>query len=110
MANTTGKKFGGRKKGTPNRTTKEMREALQGILNNNIDNIDDWINEIAKKEPEKAINVLLKLTEYILPKLNKTEFIDTSIDKYDDMTDDELEEEIKKMYHELHIKYGKESL
>lgn len=28
MANTTGKKFGGRKKGTPNKTTAEVKKAL----------------------------------------------------------------------------------
>ena len=28
MANTTGKKFGGRKKGTPNRTTHDMKSAI----------------------------------------------------------------------------------
>ena len=27
MANTTGKKFGGRKKGTPNKTTADIKEA-----------------------------------------------------------------------------------
>ncbi len=29
MANTTGKKFGGRQKGTPNKTTASVKEAMQ---------------------------------------------------------------------------------
>ena len=31
MANTTGKKFGGRQKGTPNKLTKELRSALKDV-------------------------------------------------------------------------------
>jgi hypothetical protein len=32
MANTTGKKYGGRQKGTPNRMTKELRVLLKDIM------------------------------------------------------------------------------
>ena len=32
MANTTGLKFGGRTKGTPNRLTKEVRSILKEVL------------------------------------------------------------------------------
>ena len=32
MANTTGKKYGGREKGTPNRLTKELRSVLKDIV------------------------------------------------------------------------------
>lgn len=40
MANTTVKKFGGRKKGTPNKTTKKIRSAFQLIIDKNLNNID----------------------------------------------------------------------
>ena len=106
MANTTGKKFGGRKKGTPNKTTKEIKEAFELIVDNNLSNIDEWIKKIADDNPEKAINTILKFAEYVLPKLNKTEYIETKYDEYENLTDDELEEEMKKMYKELHKEYG----
>ena len=32
MANTTGKKYGVRQKGTPNRMTKELRSVLKDVL------------------------------------------------------------------------------
>ena len=32
MANTTGQKHGGRKKGTPNRLTRELRTILKDVL------------------------------------------------------------------------------
>ncbi len=41
MANTTGKKFGGRKKGTPNRLTKELRTILKNVLYNELEK-KDW--------------------------------------------------------------------
>lgn len=106
MANTTGKKFGGRKKGTPNKKTKEIKEAFELIVDNNLNNIDEWIKNIADDNPEKAINIILKFAEYVLPKLNKTEYIETKDDEYVNMTDDELEKEMKEMYKELHKEYG----
>lgn len=36
MANTTGKKFGGRTKGTPNKLTKEMRATLKHVFDHEI--------------------------------------------------------------------------
>ena len=39
MANTTGTKFGGRTKGTPNRTTAETKELIQNVVSNELDNI-----------------------------------------------------------------------
>ena len=94
MANTTGKKHGGRKKGTPNKETKDIREAFQLLVENNLDNLELWINQLAEKNPEKAINTILKLSDYILPKLNKTEIIENKKDEFEDMTDEEIEAEI----------------
>ena len=48
MANTTGKKFGGRQKGTPNRLTKELRAVLKDLIHEELetDDISDIVNEI----------------------------------------------------------------
>lgn len=97
MANTTGKKFGGRKKGTPNKTTKEIRNAFQLIIDNNLNNIDKWLNKIAETNPEKAITIILNISEYVLPKLNKVEIEKNAKDDYENMTDEELDAELKKL-------------
>ena len=39
MANTTGKKYGGREKGTPNRLTKELRSILKDIVYQELEDI-----------------------------------------------------------------------
>ena len=97
MANTTGKKFGGRKKGTPNKTTKEIRDSFQFIIDKNLDNLDKWLSKIGKDNPEKAIALILNISEYVLPKLNKIEFDEKIEDEFENMTDEELEAELKKL-------------
>lgn len=101
MANLTGKKFGGRKKGTPNKQTKEIREAYQFLIENNLENLENWLNRVAETNPEKAIGILLKVTDYVVPKLDKVEVPEESIDEYENMTEEELNEEIKAMYNDL---------
>ncbi len=45
MANTTGKKYGGRQKGTPNRMTKELRSVLKNILYKELKDIEKRLEE-----------------------------------------------------------------
>lgn len=94
--NTTGKKYGGRKKGTPNKEVKDIRETFKVLIENNLDKMDLWINQLAEKNPEKAINTILRLSDFILPKLTKTEITQLPKDEYENMTDEELDAEIKK--------------
>lgn len=65
MANTTGNKFGGRTKGTPNKLTKELRTVLKNILYNEIEKIEDYLDLL---EPKEKLETIIKLMPYILPK------------------------------------------
>lgn len=65
MANTTGKKFGGRTKGTPNKTSAQAREVLQNVVGKELDKLGTLL---AKLEPLERVNALAKLLPYILPK------------------------------------------
>ncbi len=73
MANTTGKKFGGRKKGTPNKTATEIREAFQLLVTMKLPNLSKWIDEVAENNPEKALDIIAKYSEFVLPKLQRSE-------------------------------------
>ena len=64
------KKYGGRTKGTPNRDTKELRERITELIDNNFDSIQ---TDLEALPPEKKLDFLVKLFEYALPKLNRTE-------------------------------------
>ena len=68
MANTTGKKFGGREKGTPNRLTKELRTILKNVLYNELDNIEELLDSLETKE---RLDMLIKLMPFALPKVDK---------------------------------------
>ena len=68
MANTTGKKFGGRQKGTPNKvnsTTAETKQLLQNVVTKQIEKLE---TTLSKLEPVERVNALSKLLPYILPK------------------------------------------
>lgn len=73
MANNTGKKYGGREAGTPNKVTKELREAYSDLLENNIGRVQELFDKVAEKNPQKALELLLKLSEFAIPKLRAIE-------------------------------------
>ena len=61
--NTTGKKFGGRQKGTPNKLNNEIKDKLSNIINEAIDSID--LDDMSKAEILKLIQLGLP---YIISK------------------------------------------
>ena len=67
MANTTGKKYGGREKGTPNRLTKELRTILKDVLYNELEKIEELLDSLETKE---RLDMLIKLMPFALPKVD----------------------------------------
>ena len=67
MANNTGKKFGGRQKGTPNRMTKELRTVLKDLLYEEIEALQERLDAL---EPRERVELLIKLMPFALPKVN----------------------------------------
>jgi hypothetical protein len=70
-------KTGGRELGTPNKTTKEIREFYLAFLSNNIDQIQDLFNEVTLVNPVKALEIVLTLSKFILPPVTP-EIIDSN--------------------------------
>jgi len=66
-------KKGGRSKGTPNKTTAEIRDAYQLFVEENFANMTLWLADVAADSPEKAMDLMLKLSEYMIPKLARQE-------------------------------------
>ena len=66
MANTTGKKFGGRQKGTPNVLTKELRTLLKNVLYNELESLEEKLDELESRE---RIELVIKLMPYVFPKM-----------------------------------------
>lgn len=63
----------GRPAGALNRSTEEMKLTIARAVNNTLNTISKDLEEIKKRDPEKAIDLALKLMEYSLPKLSRTE-------------------------------------
>jgi hypothetical protein len=61
------KKHGGRKKGTPNKITKEIRAVLKNYVAEELTNLPSIVDSL---EQEKRLEILLKLLPYVLPKVN----------------------------------------
>lgn len=85
MVNTTGKKYGGRKKGTSNKSTVQAREAVADFVNGNVDRLESWLDSIAEDSPKDAFNCFMSVVEYNIPKLARTE--QQSLDKNGKPTD-----------------------
>ncbi|GEM_PF-735692 len=73
MANNTGIKYGGRIKGTANKATARLREAFTDLLEGNMGRLQELLDKVAEKNPEKALELMLKLSEFVLPKLRAIE-------------------------------------
>jgi hypothetical protein len=78
MANTTGQKHGGRTKGTPNKTTAQIRESFQVFIENNIDKLQ---NDFEQLEPKDRIKTIIELTKFVLPTFRAMELQTTIEDK-----------------------------
>jgi len=63
----------GRPVGALNRSTEQMKLNLARATNNTLNHLSEDLEKIRKKDPEKAIELALKLMEYTLPKLSRTE-------------------------------------
>ena len=66
-------KKGGRAKGTPNKSTAEIRDAYQKLVESNLTNMTEWLKQVADQNPERAMDLMLKLSEYMIPKLARQE-------------------------------------
>ena len=67
MANNTGKKYGGRQRGTPNKLTKEIRIVLKDLIYKELDEIKERLDSL---EPKQRIELVIKLIPYVLPKVD----------------------------------------
>ena len=65
-----GKKTGGRKPGTPNKLTNELRTILNEIVYNEIIHLQTRINTLQEKD---RIELLTKLLPYVIPKAKEEE-------------------------------------
>lgn len=90
MANTTGKKFGGRKLGTANKSMETLRAGINSFIGNNWKNVQKEYNSLESKDKLAFIEKLMK---YAIPSLSN---VSATID-YNNLSDNDLDEIIKNL-------------
>lgn len=83
----------GRPKGTPNKATREMKEIVATIVENNIERLQKDIDSLTAKE---RLDVIVKLIAYIVPKPVSVKAEIEQTTELPTMTLDELRERLKK--------------
>lgn len=63
--------------GSPNKATTEARMVVANFVDKNAPRMQKWLDEVAKKSPERALNYMIQLLEYHVPKLARTEITGT---------------------------------
>lgn len=61
----------GRVAGTPNKITRDVREAIALFALSNVDSMSEWLNAI--DDPAKRLDLYLRALEYHVPKLARSE-------------------------------------
>ena len=66
-----GRKTGGRKRGTLNKVTTDVRAAIAATAIAKADEIGKWLDEV--KDPARRLELFLRMLEYHVPKLSRSE-------------------------------------
>lgn len=61
---------------SPNKATKEIKEAFAMLLSNNLDEMAVWLQNVADNDPKAAMELMIKLSERFVPKLSQQAITD----------------------------------
>lgn len=65
----------GSRKGVPNKSTADVRAAIAKLAENNVHRLEGWLTRIGRKDPGRAADIFLRMLEYHIPKLTRTEIV-----------------------------------
>lgn len=63
----------GRPKGSPNKSTKEIREALQYMVEKQLDKLEDAFNKVYEQDPGRFLSLYERFCNFVLPKQQSVE-------------------------------------
>lgn len=63
----------GRPKGVPNKVTLDFKQAVVNLLEFAAPQMVDWLGQVSREDPSKALDLINKLADYAFPKLGRTE-------------------------------------
>ena len=65
----------GRPVGSNNSNTDLVKEVYGQLVSTNLENVNGWIEEVGNTNPFQAIKLILKMSDYVLPKLSRVRHI-----------------------------------
>jgi hypothetical protein len=63
----------GRPKGVGNKSTEAIRSAFAMLVEDNLSNMQDWLDRTAQQNPHKALQIVSDLAQYSLPKMRQVD-------------------------------------
>ena len=69
----TGASAGKKSKRGSSKQINEIREVYSELLHNNKDKLQEWFDEVGKQDPAKALDLMLKMSAFVLPKYKLVE-------------------------------------
>jgi len=76
----------GRRIGTTNEINNEIRQAFAILLSDQLPKLQEWLEAGAKKDPLKAADIMLRVSERFLPSLSKTLISDANGEAFTPIT------------------------
>lgn len=68
-----GNKLGGRKPGSLNRSTEQMKLSIARATNRVLDDMPMILERLIKEDPKAAVDLAIKLMEFHIPKMSRVE-------------------------------------
>jgi hypothetical protein len=63
----------GRPKGSQNKIQDEVKQAFSMLLQNKVPELEEWISRVSERDPAKALEIYVKISERFLPQLSRQE-------------------------------------
>mgnify|MGYP006950446496 CR=1 FL=1 len=102
----TAKLNGQKSKRGLSKTNQELRDIFQNVIEANEKNIGIWLNEAAEQSPIKALELLLKISSFIMSKPKSISVnLEEQKDDMSSLTDEELNERLHQANRVLYDNY-----
>ena len=66
----------GRPKGSKSKMSEEIKAQFSRLLENKLPEVEEWLTRVAAKDPDKAIDAIIKISERFVPKLTQNQLTD----------------------------------
>jgi hypothetical protein len=63
---------GGSRKGIPNNATRDIRAVFSAFVEHNAERAQELFDQVAEKDPAKALDLLAKMSEFVVPRLSRS--------------------------------------